>query len=92
MAYQKQAPWFFGMGVRRQLEEELVGKWYPETWPKGAGEASAGTSDPPVSDSNSVVGIGKLDGTGLRGKDAHHLALLFGVFVFGAMTNPESVQ
>jgi hypothetical protein len=90
--YLEQAPWFFGPIKRRQLIEELLPMFYPE-----AQTATPQTVDTPSSHSASPAGLAtstsafalaasqSTNDTGT----AHDLALLFVVFCFGALTDPN---
>lgn len=88
--YLEQAPWFFGAITRRQLLEELLPLFYGE-----ALNLQTPGSSPPSYDHDSppqptlVVSSSAFVRSSTGGASAHELALLFVVFCFGALTDPE---
>ena len=86
--YLEQAPWFFGAITRRQLLEELLPLFYGEALEL---QHSYGSS-PPSHESpqtNLVVSSSAFSRPSDSGATAHELALLFVVFCFGALTDPN---
>ena len=79
--YLEQAPWFFGAVTQRQLFEEIFPLFYEQArtdLARGQFGASA-----------EAFNLQQAAGAGLPHASSHELALMFVVFCFGALTDPE---
>lgn len=87
--YLEQAPWFFGAITRRQLLEELLPLFYGEALELRYADS------PPSQDIDSppaptlMVSSSAFTRSSTGGATAHELALMFVVFCFGALTDPD---
>lgn len=103
--YLEQAPWFFGAVTRKQLMEEVVPLFYPEananarTTPADTPPAQDLSPSPSNSNSNSstltvatsvtAFNLSESNSESQNQATAHDLALIFVVFCFGALTDPQ---
>jgi hypothetical protein len=89
--YLEQAPWFFGAIAHRQLLEEILPLFYGEAMDlqrtDGSSPSSQGSQGSPAP--TLVVSSSAFSRPSDSGATAHELALLFVVFCFGALTDPE---
>ncbi|GJE93089.1 fungal-specific transcription factor domain-containing protein [Phanerochaete sordida] len=91
--YLEQAPWFFGAISRRQLMQDVLPLFYGEALDLAAADAPGSASSSQDGDSppqpTLVVSSSAFVRSSAGRATAHELALLFVVFCFGALTDPE---
>lgn len=94
--YLEQAPWFFGAITRRQLLEELLPLFYGEALDLQYADKSVSPSSSQDSDGSPApaptlpVSKSAFTRSSTGKATAHELALLFVVFCFGSLTDPNS--
>ncbi len=82
--YLEQAPWFFGAVTQRQLFEEI----FPLFYEQARSQLFASGSRGQFGASAEAFSL-QQTGTGLPHASSHELALMFVVFCFGALTDPD---